>query len=92
MSCDEPQRANLRQKVEQEKVEREPARPPWRSPPDDLVMENSLGDGEPARGRREAGALLLDWTVVKGSNWDSEKWAREQELRERRNSLMGESH
>jgi len=29
-----------------------------------------------------------DWTIEQGSNGDAAKWAREQELREQRNSLI----
>ena len=70
MSCDEPQRANLWQKVGRKKVEREPARPPpWRSLPVYL------------RGRLEAGVLLPDFTIVPGSKFDPEAYADEKELR-----------
>ena len=54
---------------------------PTRCPPD-VVLETPY-DADPQ--------YHQDWTIVKGSNYDPEAWAREKQLREQRNILIRES-
>ena len=51
---------------------------PTRCPPDVVLEHPHQADPQ----------YHQDWTTVEGSNWDPEKWEREQELRERRNILI----
>ena len=91
ISCEETaQRRHQRQKAESdgeaegaatatlEHVARIPEVRPTRCPPDVVLEHPHQADPQ----------YHQDWTTVEGSNWDPEKWEREQELRERRNILI----
>ena len=53
---------------------------PTRCPPD-VVLETPY-DADPQ--------YHQDWTIVKGSNYDPEAWAREKQLRDQRNTCLAQ--